>query len=794
MSLSRDDRSRRGRPGRRVRRPLRAEALEDRWLLAVTLTGQFIAATEGMPFNGLVATFTSNDPAPQSAANYRATITFDDGTSIAGTVTAAANGGVFDVTTAAPHTFAEEGSFPFGVTVFDAVDATSASVTDTALVDDAPLSAQGTTMTGVPGAALTGIVATFSDADPNGMASDYTAVIDWGDNTPPTAGVIGSTDRAFTVAGTHTYAVQGHYAIGVTIMDRGPRAAVVGSQAIVTPAPPQLQPGGANVTATAGTPLLNVPVAKFLGDTVADDYQAVINWGDGTPPSVGKVVPGTPGGNSYSVLGDHTFVAPGVYDGTITVNAVNGASATIPLTSTAFAPALSPATLSVTEDQPLNNADLGTLAAPAGAPAIAPNFYTATVDFGDGTAPAPGSVSPTGMVIASHTYAESGDYNIRITIGTPGDPDVASTTIAQAVKDVPINLTGFLDPSSDTGASDSDLITKDNTPTFFGNSEPGSVVDLFAVAAGANAPPSLIGGGVTDAAGIWRITTVPLPDADYTIVASAVDRNGKTMAQAQLAPSNGSGPLVIDTVGPKVTAVIFDRTTGRVGVAFQDDHSGMDQTSLIDGANYSLTGASLVGANRKGPFLITEIVAPPPTSPTAAQPVTLAINGGRSIRGGRFVLTVRSGGIRDVAGNALDGEFYGFFPSGNNQPGGDLVAELDAIHNVIFSPLPIQNGFATPLNPPGTPGSAFNTGQSSSSGLTAAQRRAVQQAQRRATQQAALARRQALKQAARAQRKAAAQATQHNTAQAAAIHDLALAQVQVSKTRGLTHAAGGRRR
>ena len=63
-------------------------------------------------------------------------------------------------------------------------------------------------------------------------------------------------------------------------------------------------------------------------------------------------------------------------------------------------------------------------------------------------------------------------------------------------------------------------------------------------------------------------------------------------------------------------------------------------------------------------------------------------------------------GVEDVAGNALDGEFYGFFPSGNQQPGGDFVAELDAVHNTIFSPLPV-NGFATPNVPPGSPALAF---------------------------------------------------------------------------------------
>jgi hypothetical protein len=77
------------------------------------------------------------------------------------------------------------------------------------------------------------------------------------------------------------------------------------------------------------------------------------------------------------------------------------------------------------------------------------------------------------------------------------------------------------------------------------------------------------------------------------------------------------------------------------------------------------------------------------------------------------VFTVRSGGVRDIAGNALDGEFYGFFPSGNNVPGGDFVARLDAIHRLI---LPAQTvvGTASPVTPPGTkPSPAVITGPAS---------------------------------------------------------------------------------
>jgi hypothetical protein len=91
------------------------------------------------------------------------------------------------------------------------------------------------------------------------------------------------------------------------------------------------------------------------------------------------------------------------------------------------------------------------------------------------------------------------------------------------------------------------------------------------------------------------------------------------------------------------------------------------------------------------------------------QVATIVINDGRGIRGGRYLFTAKSvdpanlTGIQDVAGNALDGEFYSYFPSGNNHVGGDFVARLDAVHHRVLAPNTTV-GRATPVNPPGRQG------------------------------------------------------------------------------------------
>jgi hypothetical protein len=100
-------------------------------------------------------------------------------------------------------------------------------------------------------------------------------------------------------------------------------------------------------------------------------------------------------------------------------------------------------------------------------------------------------------------------------------------------------------------------------------------------------------------------------------------------------------------------------------------------------------------------YLVTSLSTSPQVDPAAPQVVTVTINKGAAIRGGYYRVTIKSGGIEDVAGNALDGEFYGDFPSGNNQAGGNFVANLNSIHNTVEPPLPVTSS-ASPLIPPGT--------------------------------------------------------------------------------------------
>jgi uncharacterized repeat protein (TIGR01451 family) len=196
----------------------------------ITGNGSNVSAVEGASFSGEVATFTDATPNP-SAANYTAVITWGDGTSSAGTVVATGPG-AFSIR--GTHTYLEEGSFSIW-TVLTASLNDAVAFTTTATVADAALHPQGLTLPPTRLPAFAGAVATFTDDDPGGVASDYTATINWGDGTT-TAGVVSAQGIGFKVSGAHTFG-EGKFTITTSIKDAG-APAVVTSMITVDMTPP----------------------------------------------------------------------------------------------------------------------------------------------------------------------------------------------------------------------------------------------------------------------------------------------------------------------------------------------------------------------------------------------------------------------------------------------------------------------------------------------------------------------------------------------------------------------------
>ena len=153
-----------------------------------------------------------------------ASITWGDGSSSTVSVTPA-NDGSYSV--AGSHTYAEEGNYTITVSVSDS-NGLNTSTKDTATVSDAALTLKRFAA-GQVKHLTAGVAALFTDADPAGTASDYTATVTWGDGTTSTLKVYKNpVGQGFVLAGIHSYAKKGTYSVTLTISDHG------GSQIIKT--------------------------------------------------------------------------------------------------------------------------------------------------------------------------------------------------------------------------------------------------------------------------------------------------------------------------------------------------------------------------------------------------------------------------------------------------------------------------------------------------------------------------------------------------------------------------------
>ncbi|HEV2947519.1 MAG TPA: IPT/TIG domain-containing protein, partial [Gemmataceae bacterium] len=154
----------------------------------LTAAGAGITATEGASFSGPIANFSDSNPGG-TLSDYAATISWGDGQTSTGTIIVGPNG-TFVVS--GDHTYADEGNFSFSVQIAD-VGGAAITTIGSAAVGDAALDAHGTTINATEAAAFSGVVATFTDANPYGTAGDFSAMIAWGDglSTPGTVSANG---------------------------------------------------------------------------------------------------------------------------------------------------------------------------------------------------------------------------------------------------------------------------------------------------------------------------------------------------------------------------------------------------------------------------------------------------------------------------------------------------------------------------------------------------------------------------------------------------------------------------
>jgi hypothetical protein len=285
---------------------------------------------EGVPLSVPVADFTDGNPkAP--ASDFTATIDWGDGSTSPGLIAADGTGGFF-VSDSGTHTYESSSTaYTIAVTVND-VGGQSLTTKQTFTVPDAPVTAAVVPFSPQEGVSYTGPVATFSDGNPNAPLSDFTATITWGDGAT-TTGTIAALGRGkFSLSGTHTYTEEQSPTVAVAIADKGGSQA--NTQGGITVFDASVTGVGALIQATEKVPFSGL-VGTFQDANTgapASDFQASIDWGDGTT-TVGTVT--ALGNGGFGVNGSHTYATSGTYPTRVTLTDKGGTTATASSTTVA---------------------------------------------------------------------------------------------------------------------------------------------------------------------------------------------------------------------------------------------------------------------------------------------------------------------------------------------------------------------------------------------------------------------------------------------------------------------------
>jgi PKD repeat protein len=312
----------------------------------------------------------------------------------------------------------------------------------------------------------------------------------------------------------HTYADDGIYTVTLTVTDEDGSTDTISHIVTILNVAPAVQ-AGADQTADEGS------IISFDGsftDPGADTHTVIWDFGDG------EMAEGT-------LTPTHTYVDEGTYTVKLTVTDDDGGegSATLIVVVNNVPP--------ITEAGSDMTANEGDTISFSGEFTDPGSLDTQTVqwDFGDGTSPVDGTLSPT------HVFAEDGEYTVTLTV-TDNDGGVGTDTLIVTVYNVA--------PAVDAGV---DQTVDEGSPVTFAGSftDPGTL-DTHSVTWN-------FGDGTEPAVDTLAPTHTYADNGVYTVTLTVVDDDGAegtdtlTVTVNNVAPTVEAGPDQTATEGSSVT-------------------------------------------------------------------------------------------------------------------------------------------------------------------------------------------------------------------------------------------------
>jgi CSLREA domain-containing protein len=219
----------------------------------------------------------------------------------------------------------------------------------------------------------------------------------------------------------------GAYYVTLFVNDKDGGSTLVETQFTVT------DPMGVAPTVTLDAPVASLDeggsftAAGSLADADVDDsWTATVDYGDGSGEQPLMLNPD----NSFAL--GHVYADDGEYAVTVTVTDAAGQSGTASLTVTVgnVAPAVSPLP-AVTA---LQGAAFAAAAGSFNDPGA--DEWTASVDWGDGSAPQPLELGPDGSFTLSHAFAAAGQFTVTVSVGDD-DGGLGTATFVATVQPSP---------------------------------------------------------------------------------------------------------------------------------------------------------------------------------------------------------------------------------------------------------------------------------------------------------------------------------------------------------------------